>query len=135
MGFPKIDVCIVCEGVREEARNKHILLGFFGIAPYVVVQLKDFSLRATLCFVFSGGPGEGSFRVRLQLTSPSGVVLTGNNFPWEMPGSLSRDAKGTNVYMAFQGVVGPGRHRVSLFVDNVEHYATTIDLQPQRLVS
>lgn len=131
MAFPKIDACLICEGARPEVLNKHILLGFFGIAPYPRVLLKDFQVPATLYFVFCGGEGEGMFRLKLQLTDPLGIVLDNNALGSEIVGNLVRGRPNTNVFMGYQGVLGkPGKYRISLLVNDVEHYATTLDLQP-----
>ena len=43
MAFPKIDACIVCEGARLEVNNKHVLLGFFGIAHTCKSGLERFN--------------------------------------------------------------------------------------------
>jgi hypothetical protein len=131
MAFPRIDTCIVCEGARPEPHNKNLLFGFFGIAPYVRVLLRDFNLPVTFCFVFCGGEGSaGKHDISLRLTDPQGSIVSPNAFPDIKGGELGTRAT-TNIFMVFQGKLGsPGTYRVSLIVDGVEHYSTTVDFTP-----
>jgi hypothetical protein len=130
MAFPTIEACIVCEAARPELQNKHILLGFFGIAPYVRIHIKDFKLPVSLCFVFCTGQGvEGKHSIDLRLTDPQGTVssnsIQGIRDQEPPPGSPS-----TNIFMAFQGLLGtPGAYRVALVVDGREHYSTTATIE------
>ena len=132
MAFPRIDVCIICEGVRPEPQNKTLLLGFFGIAPYVRILLKDFDSPATLAFVFCGGEGPpGKHDIGLRLKDPEGsVVSTANSSP-DIKGGELGVRPGTNIFMGFQGKLGkPGKYTVVLIVDGAEHYSTTFDILP-----
>jgi hypothetical protein len=130
MAFPQIVACIVCEGVRAEILNKHTLLGFFGVAPDLRVNVKDFRLPSTLMFVFCGGAGEGKFNLQLRVSDSSGAMLS-NSAPYTIEGELFRGRPNTTVFFGFQGVLGKaGKFRVSLMVDNVEHYFTTVDIGP-----
>jgi hypothetical protein len=129
MAFPKVEVCIVCEGARPEIQNKYILLGFFGIAPYVRIHIKDFKLPVSLCFVFCTDEGvEGKHSIDLRLADHQGNVLSNS-----IQGIKDQEAKpspSTNIFMAFQGLPGqPGEYRVALVVDGREHYSTTITLE------
>lgn len=131
MAFAKIDVCLVCEGVRPELNNKNILLGFFGIAPYVTVRFVNVHAPATLCFVFSGGSSTGKFNARLRMIDPTGAEITNpTNSPAIKDGVLNSGKGGTNIFMGFQGVLGNiGTFRVGLIVDEVEHYSTTFGVE------
>jgi hypothetical protein len=133
MDFPKIETCFVCEGVRAELNNKHILLGFFGVAPHVRVWLQDFTRPATLCFVFCGGTGPGgTYNIGLRLTDSQGTVVTNTNTAADIKnGTLGPGRSVTNIFMGFNGMLGrPGKYRVELLIDGVSHYSTTVDLEP-----
>jgi len=132
MAFAKIDACLVCEGVRPELNNKNILLGFFGIAPYVQVRLPNISTPASLCFVFCGGAAEGKFNIRLRLDDPTGTEVTNpTNSPHIKDGVLMSGKGSTNIFLAFQGILGRfGTFRVGLLVDDVEQYSTTVGIEP-----
>jgi hypothetical protein len=128
MAFPRIDACIVCESVREEVLGKFILLGFFGIAPYARIVIKDCKLPVSLCFVFCGGQGEGKFNVGLRVTDLQGVAIPGQ-IPDLINAEVKKEKSGTSVFMGFQGAVQkPGRYGVALVVNNVEYYSTTVDI-------
>lgn len=61
MPIAPIKACIVCEQARPEALGKYSLLGYFGLAPNVVVNIGDFTKPVTLCFVFVGGQATDMF--------------------------------------------------------------------------
>jgi len=133
MAFPKIDACLVCEGVRPELQNKSILLGFFGIAPYVQVLLRDFNLPGTLCFVFCGAGGSGGkYDVSLRLTDPQGRVISNpQTSPDIRGGELAANRSTSNIFMTFHGPMGqPGKYNVTLVVNGSDHYSTAIDILP-----
>jgi uncharacterized protein DUF6941 len=130
MAFPKIDVCIVCEGVRQEILSKHTLLGFFGISPHVRIGIKNFGLPLAICFVFCGGEGEGKFKLQLRITDSSGATIP-NAMQSVVEGELRKGIPTTTVFFLFQGVVGkPGDYRASLLVDNQEHYSAPFKVGP-----
>ena len=130
MALPKIDVCIVCEGARAELYNKTILLGFYGVAPYVRILLHDFQAPVMLCFVFCGAGGSaGKYNVGLRLTDPTGRVLSNSQTAPDVSGELSADRDLTNIFLRFQGLVGgPGKYRLDLIVNGLEHFSTTFEL-------
>ena len=128
MAFPKIDACVICEGARPEMGGKHVLLGFFGIAPYVTIRLTSLQLPATVCFVFCGGHGEGRYRIELRITDAVGRVLL-NTMPNSFEGEILSINRITNVYFQFVGIMSSeGPYRVSLFVNGTEHYFTTLNI-------
>ena len=131
MAFAKIDACLVCEGARPELNGKNILLGFFGVTPHVRVRFVNLNAPASLCFVFSGGSSGGKFNLRLRLIDPTGVEVTNpTNSPPIENGVLDSTKSGTNIFLAFLGVLGrAGTFRVGLIVDGVEHYSTTVDIE------
>jgi hypothetical protein len=132
MALAKIDSCIVCDGIRPELNNKTILFGFYGIAPYVTVRLINVNLPANLCFVFSGGATDvGRYNVRLRLLDPAGSEITNDtNSPPIKEGVLGAGQGGTNIFLSFVGVLGKvGRYRVSLMVDGVEHFSTSLGIE------
>jgi hypothetical protein len=133
MAFPKIDTCIVCEGVRQEINNKHILLGFFGITPYVRVFIKTFQIPVSLCFVFCGGhqqPQANRFNLDLRLSDSRGNTLSTPSTSPGIKGAQLQSTNVTNVFFAFHGMLSePGVYHVALLVNGVEHYATTVNIE------
>jgi hypothetical protein len=133
MGFPKIDVCLICEAARPELNNKTILIGFFGIAPYVHVLIPNFSIPVSLCFVFSGGGGPpGTYDIGLRLTDSQGNAVTNaQNAPEIKAGRFDAARPNTNIFMGFQGLLGkPGIYNVTLIIDGAEHFSTTVRIDP-----
>jgi len=128
MPFPKIDACIVCEGIRQEIHSKSIILGYYGITPYVRVRIKDFSQPVTLCFVFTGGAGAGSYHLKLELIHSSGFVPE-NKFASVISGQLMPEIPVTNAMFAFQGVMKPGRYNLALIVDGIAHFKSSVELK------
>src|SRR5579862_9406236 len=112
MPFPRIDTCIICEGVRREINNKHTLLGYFGIAPYVQVSLGNLEAPAVLCFVFSGGSGEpGLYDLSIRLTGPAGGIVSNPQNAPDIKGVSVTSAPLTNIFFFFYGVLSqPGRY-------------------------
>jgi hypothetical protein len=129
MTFPTIDACIVCEGVRQEVLGKYILLGFFGITPHAQVSLKYLEQPSSLCFVFCGGGGAGRFNVGLRVTDIQGIPVS-NTMPGIMNGELIGGKPATSIFLGFQGIFGRiGKYRVTLIVDDSEHYSTSINVE------
>lgn len=125
MAFPTINACIVCEQVRQEAGNKAILLGFYGITPYVRINILNFNAPVVLCFVFTGGPGFGHFRVELRITAPNGRVFEAPH----VEGDLAQEATLTNIFMGFQETLpGPGPYLATLLVDGAVQYQAPFTL-------
>lgn len=131
MAFPTIDACIVCELVRPEAMGKFSVLGYYGFAPHVHIQIQNFALPVGLSFVFGGGPGSGHFRIGMRITAPNGTNI---DVP-AVEGNLVAQASHTNVFMGYQGVLpGPGDYALTLLVNDTPHFHTrfTIDqMSPQ----
>jgi len=127
MPFPTINACIVCEFARPEVGNKTILLGYYGIAPHVRIQVQDFALPVQLCFVFAGGPGHGHFRMDLKVTSHNGATFDAPG----VEGDMSPEASVSNIFMGFQGVLpGPGDYTASLLVNGKAQYQAAFALDP-----
>jgi hypothetical protein len=122
MPFPQIRACVVCEGVRPEVLGKYTLLGLLGLAPDVQINIANFALPVTLCFVFLGGEGSGSFHVAMRVTTPSGATLPGLS---EGDGELAPGKPTSVVFMQFQDVLpGPGRYTVVLAANGQDVYRT-----------
>jgi hypothetical protein len=130
MAFPKIDTCILCEGVREEINRKYILLGFYGICQHVRVLVKDFQIPLTFCFVFCGGEGEGKFNLDFRVRDAAGATIN-NTLPSAVVGAeVFKNVPNTTVFFTFQGTFAKsGDYNISLIVDNVEHYSATLYLR------
>lgn len=130
MAFPKIDACLICEGVRPEAFGKHILLGFFGAAPHARVSIKNIAHPTILCFVFCGGAGEGNFNIDLRVTDSNGTVVA-NPTPGLVNAQLLSGKSSTVIFMSFNGTFSNyGVFRVALVINGTEHYSTTVAIDP-----
>jgi hypothetical protein len=125
MAFPTINACFICELVRPETMGKFSVLGYFGVAPHVHVQIQNFALPIGLSFVFAGGPGSGHFQIVMRITSPAGA-----NFDAPpIEGDLVAQATFTNIFMGFQGVLpGPGDYTVTLLVNGAQQFQTRLTL-------
>jgi hypothetical protein len=75
MPFPNIDYCIVCEGVREEARGKLTILGFYGLAPHVEILVGDMSQPLSVFFVMGFGSVDQQYNSIVQVVTPTRAVL------------------------------------------------------------
>jgi hypothetical protein len=127
MAFSTINVCILCEAVRPELGGKNILLGYYGIAPYVRIQIQNFAQPTMLVFAFAGGPGHGHFRIDLRITAPNGATFDAQGFE----GDLRPQASYTNIFMAFQGVLpGPGNYTAALLVNGAVQFQAPFALDP-----
>lgn len=128
MPFPTINACIICELARPEgASGKTTLLGFFGVAPYVRIQIQDFNQPIQLCFVFAGGPGQGHFHIGLRITAPNGATFDAPS----VEGDLVPQASVFNLFMTFLGVLpGPGNYTASLLVNGVAQHPVVFALDP-----
>jgi hypothetical protein len=130
MPFPRIDACIVCEGVRQEVLGKLSIIGFYGIAPHVRVAIVDFSLPVTLWFLFNGGPGSGTFRVNVRLTGPRGATVYG----LEGIAEFRSEAMRSNIGILFQSTVpAAGQYTVDLLADGTQCYGASIEIEQGNL--
>jgi hypothetical protein len=127
MAFPTINACFVCEGARPELGGKTILLGYYGIAPHVRVQIMNFALPVQLTFVFAGGPGHGHFRVDLRITAANGATFDAQG----LEGDLVSGTTVSNVFMGFNGILpGPGNYTASLLVNGAVQFQAAFGLDP-----
>jgi hypothetical protein len=125
MPFSRIDACLLCELARPEAMGKFSVLGYYGIAPYVHVQIQNFGLPIVLTFVFAGGPGSGHFRMALRITAPNGATFDAAG----VEGDLVAQATQTNIFLGFQGVLpGPGTYTATLLVNDAQQFQTQFTL-------
>lgn len=126
MPFPRIQTCIVCEGVRAEPFGKLLIFGYYGVAPEVQIALLDYSVPVNLCFLFPGGAGSGNFRVAVRLTAPDGT----NRESIDGQGSTSFGPVRSNIVVYFQNTLpGPGRYTLTLLVDGRDNYQTAVELR------
>ncbi len=76
--MPLFNFCAVCDDVRLELQNKASLIGFYGMLPYVEINVQHPSLPLPkLAFLLiSGTPlPAAKYRVRLSLKNPDGKEL------------------------------------------------------------
>jgi hypothetical protein len=130
MGFPEIQCCVICEGVRQEIMQKHILLGVFGVTPHVQIAIKRFDLPLNLWFAFFGGGGAGKFRCSLELHDENNVMLS-NLVENSVEGELDPQKLNTSVFLAFGGLVPKaGKYRIGFLVNEKPHYTSYIQIAP-----
>ena len=68
MPFPEINQVLVCEDVRREMGRKNTILGFYGVAPNVLILFKELNKPIDrLTFLFVAGPGEGKYKLSFTL--------------------------------------------------------------------
>ena len=114
MAFPTIHACLLSDFARQELGNKTILIGFYGVSPAAHINIGNFKLPVQLCLAFCGGPGEGHFKIDLQVTAPNGQEF--NALPIE--GDLVQQSGVSNVFMAMQETFpGPGLYKAKLFAN------------------
>jgi hypothetical protein len=132
MTLPEITCCIVCEGVREEIRSKHILFGVFGAAPYVQIGIKSFALPSNFWFAFFGGKGDGKFRFDLKLYDPKNSLLVNQAHGFDtIEGELNPEKINTTVFLGFSGILtGPGKYRIGLLINGTEQYSSSMQIRP-----
>jgi hypothetical protein len=127
MAFPKITACIVCEGARAELNNKHILLGYFGVAPDVSIIFQDIKKPIQLCFVFSAGKGAGVFKLELKVSTSDGILVP-NSAVSSVEGEFIEARVTSNIFFGFSAVLPKtDRYKIALFVDGAENYSTSVD--------
>lgn len=118
---------MVCDDLRLEVAKKTSILGFLGIAPDIEILLQDFSQPLQrLSFLLLAGPGEGKFRVSVQLLDQDGRSIAPQpEEPFEMP--LIPAGKRSMFGFGFARVKfpRPGTYRLVLLVDGESHYETT----------
>jgi hypothetical protein len=125
MPFPTITTCIVCEQARPEIGGKFTLLGFYGVAPDVRINIQNFNQPVGLCFVFVGGAGSGHFVIGLRITAPNGQTFDAPS----VEGDLAPAAIGSRFFMGFAGVLpGPGNYSASLLVNGTPNSHATFGL-------
>jgi hypothetical protein len=128
VAFPTIHTCLICDLARPELGNKTILIGFYGAAPDVSINLEDFKVPVQLCLIFcGGGGGQGHYKVELKLKAPNGQEFR----PAPAEGDLKPENSVSNFFIAFQEVLpGPGVYKATLLANGVAVYETQFSLGP-----
>ena len=117
--MPAIESCLVCDLVRPELGGKLVILGFYGICPYVDVGIVHLDQPAVLTFLLAGGPGEGSSTLTVDVVDETERVIAST-------ASLAFEANpggATLVAPTLLLIFGhAGRFAVRCMVDQVEHF-------------
>jgi hypothetical protein len=117
--------CAVCDEVRlEKSSNKSIIIGFYGMLPYVEVDVPNPSQPVQkLTFLFiSGTPiAAGRYRVQVSIKDTNGLELADQGVP-----AINEEAIAgpLNVIITVQPMPlnGPGNYRVTAIVNDKEDF-------------
>ncbi len=102
------------------------LLGFFGVAPDVQINVQDFGKPLPLAFVLLGGTGDAVATIEFQLVDEANHVLLSTP-PRET--NLTADGKRLMSAVGLSFVYpGPGRYRLRLLVDRQSHFDAAFEL-------
>jgi len=118
--IPQIESCIVCDFVRPELNGKLIIVGFFGVCPNVTVTVQRLDQPTALTFLFSGGPGVGSYTFTFEVVDESEqrVVASTMGLPFEATPQAP-----TLLAPSLLLVFGhPGKFVIRCLVDQVERF-------------
>ncbi len=132
MPFPEIKHCLIADSVRPEAFGKVTLLGFFGVAPDVSINVKNFANPLELGFLLLGGTGDAAGTIQFQLVDSNSQVLVATP-----PGTVQMASDGKRMSSALgitHRYAGPGRYALRLVLDGKPHYDAWFELlqgQPQ----
>lgn len=141
MPFPQIIHCLICEIVRPEVGGKLSILGFFGIAPNVEIQVQNLDVPlSVVSFVFVGSayrpsPSDPAFQISIQLTNSQGTVITETpSIPLEIPKAPSSRAliAGGLANVRFPAV---GTYHIAFRVNGQTQYDTTFEVKSPSGVS
>jgi hypothetical protein len=134
VAFPEIAQCLVCEIIRPEEGGKLSILGFFGMAPNVEIQIQNLDVPLVgLAFVFLGSafeydPSGPPQFISILLKSPAGsTVVETPPTPLNVP---TLRGNRTMIASGFAGVRLPevGKYHVLLRSNGETKYETTFDV-------
>lgn len=117
---PHFDSCLVCDIIRPELGGKLIILGYFGVCPNVDVGIPRLDQPIVLTFLFSGGPGEGSFTTSFEVIDEmdSRVIASAAPLP-----AVGNPGGATTLASTLLLVFGhPGHFAIRCLVDGSEHF-------------
>jgi hypothetical protein len=118
--------CAVCDDVRVEfGGNKSVIIGFFGMVPYVDVLVSNPSQPIEkLTFLFMSGTPiiAGHYRIQVSVKDPAGRELANQSVP-----AIDQDmiAGPFNAILAVQSLrlTGIGKYHVTAIVNDHEDFA------------
>jgi hypothetical protein len=118
--------CAVCDEVRVElGTNKPIIIGFFGMLPYVdmAVPFPSQPVSRLTFFFMSGAPVKaGKYRFAVRIKGPNGQELPLQQEPLEREAF----AGGLNVMLLIQPMPldGLGRYEVTAIVNDQDDFSS-----------
>jgi hypothetical protein len=117
--------CAVCDEVRLEAfGNKSILIGFFGMLPYVDIAVPHPSEPiARIAFLFMSGEPvvAGKYRISLSVKGPNGQELIVETTPVIEQDAIAAPLNATFLVQPMQ-LAGSGKYRVTVLVNDKEDF-------------
>ncbi len=78
--MPKLPVlrhCVIAEQIRPEPDGRSTIIGFYGIVPYVSIQVASVPVQVQLSAYLICEPPEedGEFDINIEVSGPSGILL------------------------------------------------------------
>ena len=130
MQLPKINYCLLCEGVRVEQAGKATVLGFLGVLPYVEMHIaadeNPPESGTALTFLIATEGGDASAKLRPRVLDPNGSILK------EMPEKVVKFTANRkhNIGILVAPIVfkNTGVHTFQLLIDGEEHYEASFTI-------
>lgn len=130
MAFPQIQVCIVCEAIRQEEGGKLSILGFYGVLPGL--ELAAGRIPASLTVLFVLGPTKGgTWEISSAIQNQKGPATESQEGKVSLP-PMRRDT-GSFVSVTFGAVdlIEQGTYTFTLMVDGELAYEQRFLVLPQ----
>jgi hypothetical protein len=119
---PRVDFCLVCDDIRQEAGRKITVLGLYGLLPHVEITLQKWGgVIEKLTFLLSLHGSAGDFTVQAQILDPDGDTLIGSG---PIQSKLPSDAVSIGFAFAFPMLAfkKQGKHQLVVLVNGHEIY-------------
>ena len=126
---PRIDFCIVCEGIRPEIGSKATILGFFGLLPRVEITLSQWGQPLILMFLLGTHGGKGKSLVQAKIINPNGTELLSSEVTEVHPNENVN--LNTNIGFGFMPIsfIQEGKHEFRLILNDKETYRETFNVK------
>lgn len=129
MPAPKVNYCLICEGIRREPNNKANILGFFGVLPGVTIGVGEMGKPVAVMLFLAGMSGPSNeVKIKAEIVNPDLSSLKASDdisFP-----ALEDDMTGIAGFM-FAGLPFSqvGKHSFKISIDGKQVYQETFLIQ------
>ncbi len=134
--FPKILHCLVCEDARLEQGGLLTLTGVYGIVQDFTILISSFEgYIPRLTFVFTAGPAESSFSIRLDVKDMSDKSIFASPLQ-ELKIPMTSQKDRYNQIIVGVGNIkfpAPGKYEVQLSADGSLLYRDTFEVRLNEL--